>query len=123
MSERLFHSTHSEATFEVGRLDGESFSGVYLSPAYMDRLREVLYAASLRLDVQGAAALPDAFKNILGIVGLLIKVHGAQLKVEGYPWTDADRTAIAEAEKQLAALNAWRRHPVNDDPTDGGDPE
>jgi hypothetical protein len=124
MSERRFHSTHSGETFELGRLDGESFSGVYLSPAYMDRLREVFYAASLRLDLRGEAALPDAVKNILGIVGLLTKVHGAQLKVEGYPWTDADRAAISAAEKQIeAALDALRRFRGDDDPTDGEDPE
>lgn len=50
MSERKILLTHAEDTFQVGRLDGEPFSGVYLSPAYMARLREVFYAASLRLD-------------------------------------------------------------------------
>jgi len=118
--DRKFVPTRTEDTFELGRLEGGSFSGVYLSPAYMDRLREVMYAAELRLDAAGDAAVPDAVKNLIEIVKRLTRTHAEQLKVEGYPWTDADRANLARAEKAVQdALEALRRfHPPSDDPDD-----
>jgi len=39
--------------------------------------------------------------------------------VEGYPWTEADRAAAAEAERQLkVAFDALRGFPTGDDPDD-----
>lgn len=120
MAERKFLQTRREDTFEVGRFEGESFSGVYLSPAYMDRLREVIYAATLRLDVFADVRIADAIKNLLGITKRLTQVHAEQLKLEGYPWTDADRAAAALAKEELD--KAWEAlrgfHPSNDDPSD-----
>lgn len=117
MLERKFIPTREEDTFELGRIDNHPFSGVYLSPAYMDRLREVLYAATLRLDTI-PDSVADAVKNVLGIVNRLTQTHSEQLKTEGYPWTDADRAARARGEKELDdALNALRRfRPLTDDP-------
>ena len=120
MIERKFLPTRQEDTFEVGRFEGEAFSGVYLSPAYMDRLREVMYAARLRLDASDNAPLADAVKNLLGIIKRITRVHGEQLQLEGYPWTDADRAFTARAKKELdEALEALQRfHPSSDDPDD-----
>lgn len=120
MSERKFLPTRQEDTFQVGRFEGESFSGVFLSPAYMDRLREVMYAATLRLDASADAPVADAVRNLMGIVKRLTQAHAEQLKIEGYPWTDADRANLALAEKAVQdALEALRKfHPSNDDPDD-----
>src|SRR5215467_1501495 len=117
MSEHQFLVTRSEDTFQLGRIEGEPFSGVYLSPAYMDRLREVMYAATLRIQaLEEINLLPDAVKNVLGIVKRLTKVHSEQMQKEGYPWTDADRAAAEEAKKQLkAAWDALRSFPPGDD--------
>ena len=103
----------------MGRIGDGPFSGVYLSPAYMDRLREVLYAATLRLDTI-PDSMADAVKNVLGIVKRLTQTHSEQLKMEGYPWTDADRAALARVEKEVAdAFEALRpSQPSTDDPED-----
>ena len=122
MNEHRFVVSHAEDTFQVGRLDDQPFSGVYLSPAYLDRLRAVLYAASLRLQEEGFESIPDAIKNVVGIARRLTEVHSTQLHAEGYPWTDADRANRADAERRLAeAFDALRRFDPDHDP-DPSDP-
>jgi len=77
-----------------------------------------MYAATLRIEaLEEINSLPDAVKNVLGIVKRLTKVHSDQLQKEGYPWTDADRAAAAQAEKQLKeAWEALRKFQGGDDP-------
>jgi hypothetical protein len=120
MRERKFTPTREEDTFQVGRLDDEAFSGVYLSPAYMDRLREVMYAAALRLEASPDSTIADAVKNLLGITRRLTRAHAEQLKAEGYLWTEADRAEAArlmkDVEDAFQALGAF--HPPGDDSDD-----
>jgi hypothetical protein len=98
----VFHPTREGDEFVVGRLDGDAFSGVYLSTAYLDRLREAMYAVSKRLDAVDPRFVPDAVLDVVGIANCLTRVHAEQLRVEGYPGTAADRAALAEAEAEIA---------------------
>jgi hypothetical protein len=113
---REFHPTREEDGFVVGRLGTDAFSGVYLSHAYLDRLREVMYAVLKRLEAEDTQAIPDAVLNVIGITSRLVRIHTEQLRAEGHPGTDADRAALAEAECELAsALEQLKRfHPGDD---------
>jgi hypothetical protein len=66
MSERRLTVTRALDTFQVGRLDGERYSGVFLSPEYMARLRVLSDAVAQRLQGSDPASLPDAVKNLVG---------------------------------------------------------
>jgi hypothetical protein len=117
--DREFLPMRHEDTFEVGRFEGDTFSGVYLTPAYMDRLREVLYAVTLQVDAAADAPVADAVRNLVGILKRLTQIHAEQLKLEGYPWSDADRAAAEGAKKELdRALEALKRFPPSGDNPD-----
>ena len=92
--------TREEDTFLLGHFEGENYSGVYLSPEYIGRLREVAGAARVRLETIGGE-LPDALKNILGVIERLTKIHAEQTRSEHMPATPGDLAAIEQAMREL----------------------
>jgi len=115
MSERLFIVTKEEDTFLLGHFANESCSGVYLTPEYLDRLRQIRQAVGTRLDVLGLAELPDALKNLLGVIDRLTTAQGEQMRIEGAPSTAEDIEAYfaarRELEQALKALKSFPRPP------------
>ena len=101
MRERRFIIEREEDTFLIGRFEGEIFSGVYLSPEYIGRLRQIHGAVLTRLAVLDDPQLPDALKNLLGVVDLLTKAHAAQARSENAPPTQGDLDAIEDATREL----------------------
>ena len=104
MTERRFLVTKEEDTFLLGRFDGEPFSGAYLTPEYLERLRQVRSAVAARLDALSASEMSDALKNLLGIVDRLTSSHSAQMKVEIPGANAADREELARVERELSEL-------------------
>lgn len=104
MSERRFIVKKEEDTFLLGHFEDEQFSGVYLSPEYLGRLRQISNAVASRLGAHGDKSLPDALKNLLGVIDRLTTAHAAQVNTENYPGSQADREEIARVEKELAEL-------------------
>jgi hypothetical protein len=100
MSDHQFTVTRSEDTFLIGRLDGARYSGVYLTHEYMVRLSELSDAVVRRLESTDIAPLPDAVKNVIGVVDRLVKAHAAQHRNE-YGGTEEERKDIAAAQKEL----------------------
>lgn len=66
----------------VGKLDGEAWSGVYLSSEFLDRLAEVHSAAQTRLATLPEAEIPDAVRNLLGILTRLLATYGTAVQSE-----------------------------------------
>jgi hypothetical protein len=65
--------------------DGSDRSGVYLTPEYLWRLEEVLSAARTRMDKMENTELPDAFRNLFGILDRLLDAHGEHARKERPP--------------------------------------
>ena len=101
MTERRFIVTKEEDTFLLGHFENEQYSGVYLSPEYLGRLRQIEQAVGVRLDRLGLAELPDALKNLLGVINRLTTVHSMQKGIEKAPPTAGDREAYAAAQREL----------------------
>ena len=100
MSDHRFTVTREEDTFLVGRLDDGQYSGVFLTPEYMARLRELSDAVARRLAATDAAPLPDAVKNVIGVIDRLTKAHAVQYRIE-YRGAEAEQKEIAAARKEL----------------------
>lgn len=104
MNKRFFEVKKEEEGFVLGHFEGEHFSGAFLSPEYIGRLREIRNAVGRRLEALTNNDLPDALKNLLGVIDRLTRAHAAQARTEGYPGSEADRAEIAAIEKELAEL-------------------
>jgi hypothetical protein len=119
MSDHRLTVTRKEDTFLVGRLDDARYSGVYLSPEYMARLSELSHAVGRRIEATDIAPLPDAVKNVIGVVDRLAKVHAAQFQSEN-GGTEEEKREIAAAQKKVDdAVRALRGFPGdNSDPQD-----
>ena len=83
--------------FAVGRLAGETWSGVYLSSTFMDRLAEAHSAAQKRLDAAGDATIPDSVRNLVGLVTRLLGTYGAAVESERDAHHEAHRKEAWEA--------------------------
>jgi hypothetical protein len=101
MSERRLTVTRALDTFLVGRLEGERYSGVFLSPEYMARLRVLSDAVARRLQSSDPALLPDAVKNLVGVVDRLTAEHAVQAVIEQYPATPDEHRELALAQKEV----------------------
>src|SRR4051812_7042948 len=66
----------------VGKLDGEAWSGAYLSSEFLDRLAEVHNAAQTRLATLTEVEVPDAVRNVLGILTLLLATYATAVQPE-----------------------------------------
>jgi hypothetical protein len=119
MSDRRFTVIREEGTFLVGRLDDAQYSGVYLSPEYMARLGELSDAVARRLEATDAVPLPDAVRNVIGVVDRLIKAHAGAISSE-YRGSEAEHKEIAAARTELDdAVRVLRGFPRDDsDPQD-----
>jgi hypothetical protein len=53
MAGRRFVVTKEEEMFLLGHFEGDSMSGVYLTPEYLGRLRQIRNAAGARLEATG----------------------------------------------------------------------
>jgi hypothetical protein len=120
MTTRQFFVEKEEDTFQLGRLEGEPEGGAYVSAQFIDRLREITAAATLRLDAGDNAAVADAVKNLMGVVTRLTTAHAEQRKLGTWPGTVAERAELALAQKELEdAARALRRfRPPGDDSSD-----
>jgi hypothetical protein len=103
MTERRFITKRDEDSFLVGHLEGERYCGVYLSPEYIGRLRQIQHAVMSRMDIPSNPNTPDALMNLIGVIDRLTKVHGEQARAEGAPPTQGDLEAIADAKRELEA--------------------
>jgi hypothetical protein len=101
MTERRFIVTKEEDTFLLGHFENEQSSGVYLPPEYLGRLRQIQQAVGVRLDRLGLAELPDALKNLLGVLDRLTTAQSVQMRLENAPPTAGDREAYAAAQREL----------------------
>jgi len=108
MSDHQLTVTRKEDTFLIGRLDGARYSGVYLSQEYMVRLSELSHAVIRRLEGTDIAQLPDAVKNVIGVVDRLVKAHAAQYRNE-YGGTEEERKDIAAARQEVDEALRVRR--------------
>ena len=90
--------------FLLGHFEGESISGVYLTPEYLGRLRQIRNAVGARLEAIGNREMPDALKNLFGVIDRLTIAHATQAKTENYKGSKADREEIARIEQELAEL-------------------
>lgn len=104
MAERRFIVTKEEEAFLLGRFEGESVSGVFLTPEYLGRLRQIRNAVGARLEAIGNREMPDALKNLLGVIDKMTIAHANQAKAENYGGSKADREDIARIEQDLAEL-------------------
>lgn len=100
MAERRFIVTKQAENFLLGRFEGETTSGAYLSPEYLGRLRQITNAVIARSNLFDKG-VPDAFKNLMGVLNLLTNTHAAQVTAEGGAPSDAD---IEERARLLAEL-------------------
>jgi hypothetical protein len=66
----------------VGKLDGEAWSGAYLSSEFLDRLAEVHSAAQTRLATLNEAEVSDALRNLLGILTRLLVTYATAIQPE-----------------------------------------
>ena len=73
----------------VGKLEGETWSGVYLSSQFLDRLAEVYGAAQIRTAAPNKAEIPDAVRNLLGILTRLLGTYGTAVQPEREAHLDA----------------------------------
>jgi hypothetical protein len=117
-NERRFELTEPAEDFLLGRLDGERHSGAYLPQEYLSRLGVVHRAALTRLADLKDSEVPDAVKNLVGIIARLLSAHGTQLRLEFYQPTDEERREAREIEEELQRLQREleRFHGPKDDP-------
>jgi hypothetical protein len=108
MPTRKFEPKIEEDTFAVGPLDGEQLSGVYLSSDYLARLREIRRAVGIRLP---DAQIPDALKNLLGVIDRLLDTHDQQLAREVAGHTTEIEKEFNALAKQLEDLRNGPRGP------------
>jgi hypothetical protein len=67
----------------VGKLDGETRSGVYLSAEFLDRLTEVYGPAQLRLvALLDNVEMPDAVRDLLRITMQVLSTYAAAVQPE-----------------------------------------
>ena len=97
-----FTVTRDDQDFLVGRLDDQHYSGVFLTPEYLGRLRQIRQAAGVRLDALGIPEVPDALMNLLGVIDRLTKTHAEQVKVEDATPTVGDLETLEQAKRELA---------------------
>jgi hypothetical protein len=71
-----------QADISVGKLDGEDWSGAYLSSEFLDRLAEVHSAAQTRLATLTEGEIPDAIRNLLGILTRLLATYVTAVQPE-----------------------------------------
>jgi hypothetical protein len=102
MNDRRFIVTKTEDTFLLGRFEDEKVSGVFLTPEYVERLREIRNAAWRRLEAVGGE-IPDALKNLLGVIDRLTVTHSIQIRAEG-SGSQADRDELARLEQEMDEL-------------------
>jgi hypothetical protein len=92
MTDRRLTITHEEGTFLLGRLDDDKYSGVFLTPEYVSRLRQIRHAVERRRADGGNLLDSDALRNLFEVIDRLASTHADQLKTESYPGNQADRT-------------------------------
>jgi hypothetical protein len=66
----------------IGKLAEEEWSGAYLSSQFIDRLAEVHGAAQTRLAALSSTEVPDAVRNLLGILTKMFSVYGTAVQPE-----------------------------------------
>jgi hypothetical protein len=77
-----FSPVAKQDDISVGKLDGEAWSGAYLSSEFLDRLAEVHSAAQTRLATLTETDVPDAVRNLLGIVTRLLAAYATAVQPE-----------------------------------------
>jgi hypothetical protein len=106
---KQFTVIQEDDAFIVGKLEDQTDSGVYLTTESLQRLREVIAATKTRLNALGSPALPDALKNLLGILDRLLAAHHEHLTVEfeSGPNQQAYEQAQEELKKAIEALKGF----------------
>ena len=66
----------------------------------MVRLSELSHAVARRLEGTEVALLPDAVKNVIGVVERLAKAYSAQYRTE-YGGTEEEKRDLAAAQKEV----------------------
>lgn len=96
---RQFTVIREEDSFILGKLEDENYSGIYLTAESLRRLREVIAATRTRVNSLGNPTLPDALKNLLGILDRMLSAHREQLTTEFE--NGSDRLTYEKAQKEL----------------------
>src|ERR1043166_5174044 len=96
-----FEITKNEEDFLLGKLGGAKSSGVYVPAEFASRLREILDAVRIRIGSSGNTELPDAVKNLFGVLGRVLDAHGKQMNVEFEAKVPKFEKALEEIERLL----------------------
>jgi hypothetical protein len=112
-SVKAFTVVEEDESFTIGRFDGETYSGVYLGLDSLQRLGEVLAATKARLSCIGDTDVPDALKNLVGILDRLLATHRKHVLAEFE--SGPDRIAYEAMQDELRAAVEALSEPNGDD--------
>jgi hypothetical protein len=100
-----FEPVTQQDGISVGKLEGETWSGVYLSSEFLNRLAGVLAAAQIRIaTLDKTVQIPDAVRNLLGITTGLLATYATAVQPERDTHHDAQMKEAWEGLMQLQAM-------------------
>jgi len=104
MGEHRLFVTKDHDGYLLGKIDESFFSGAYLSPQYLNRLRQLRNAAQTRLDALGKRDIPQALAELMWMIDQLLEAHAVQARAEAAPDTVARDIELTRAMAELDEL-------------------